>query len=203
MLSAELGELISQLTCWSGVRIMQDNVLWKPAGAKSLGYHQDSAYLSWFKPSDLCSVWIALDDTHADGGTLEFVCGSHRWPLSKPEGEFHAPLKYRHVMEQVATQSGIEPEIFFVEVPAGGGSVHHGYTWHGSGQNKGNTPRRALVLHAMQSNVEYVPEHFNQGIGPVYARYRRLGDNKMDENHFPILWREDGYRTPGLEAFLA
>jgi hypothetical protein len=24
----------------------------------------------------------------------------------------------------------------------------------------------------------------------------------MDENYFPILWREDGYRTPGLDEYL-
>ncbi|MGB0846348.1 MAG: phytanoyl-CoA dioxygenase family protein [Thiolinea sp.] len=203
VLSVELGELVAGLTGWSGVRIMQDNVLWKPPGAKALGYHQDSAYLSWFRPSDLCSVWIALDDTHANGGTLEFVRGSHNWLLSKPEGEFHAPRQYRNTMEHAAHQAGIVPDIFYIEVPAGGGSVHHGYTWHGSGQNNGLTPRRALVLHAMQSEVEYQPEHFAEGIGPVYSRYRRLADNKMDENHFPVLWREDGYRTPGLEQFLS
>ncbi len=203
VLSSALGELIGQLTGWAGVRIMQDNVLWKPAGAKSLGYHQDSAYLPWFSPADLCSVWIALDATHANGGTLEFVRGSHRWPLAAPEGVFHAPKQYRTAMEKAAARAGVSPDIFHVEVPAGGGSIHHGHTWHGSGQNNGNTPRRALVLHAMQSEVEYVPSHFGVGIGPIYARYRRLGDQKMDENHFPILWRKDGYRTPELEVFLS
>ena len=35
-----------------------------------------------------------------------------------------------------------------------------------------------------------------------YRRYKRLGDNEIDENYFPVLWREDGYRTPGIERFL-
>jgi hypothetical protein len=54
----------------------------------------------------------------------------------------------------------------------------------------------------MRSDVEYVPQNFAQGIGPIYSRYRRLGDNRLDENYFPILWREDGYRTPQIAAFL-
>ncbi len=88
------------------------------------------------------------------------------------------------------------------EVKAGGGSFHHGGTWHGSGANNGLNPRRSLVLHAMPSEVEYVPKKFNQGIGPIYSRYKRLGDNMLDENYFPILWREDGYRTSQIEDYL-
>ena len=29
-----------------------------------------------------------------------------------------------------------------------------------------------------------------------------FADNQMDENYFPILWREDGYRTPQNEEFV-
>ena len=54
----------------------------------------------------------------------------------------------------------------------------------------------------MRSDVEYAPQNFAQGIGPIYSRYKRLGDNKLDENYFPILWRADGYRTPQLDAYL-
>jgi hypothetical protein len=32
----------------------------------------------------------------------------------------------------------------------------------------------------------------------VYSRYAAPDDDAMPEAHFPILWREDGYRTPGL-----
>ncbi len=202
VLSEALGRAIGELSGWPGVRIMIDNVLWKPPAAKSLGFHQDSAYLAWFAPPDLLTCWIALDATRADGGTMELVRGSHRWRPGEPEGEFHAPEDYRKPMLDAAAREGVEPEIVHVEVPAGGGSFHHGWTWHGSGDNRGDLPRRSLVLHAMRSDVEYVPARFDQGIGPIYSRYKRLADNRLDENYFPILWREDGYRTPGIEAYL-
>jgi len=181
---------------------MIDYVVWKPPATKSLGFHQDSAYLSWFTPSDLLTCWIALDDTRADGGTIEFVRGSHKWKLSEPEGEFHAPEDYRKPMREAAAREGVDPEIVYIEVNAGGGSFHHGWTWHGSGANLSPNPRRSLVLHAMRSDVEYVPANFGQGIGPIYSRYKRLGDNQLDENYFPILWREDGYRTPQIDNYL-
>lgn len=198
VLHQRLGEAIAKLAGWSGVRIMIDNVLWKPPQAKSLGYHQDSAFLEWFTPSDLVTCWIALDDTTASGGTMELVRTSHTWEQSTPSGEFHAPVNYRQPMQAAAKKAGVEPDIVAVEVPAGGGSFHHGWTWHGSGQNRGDKPRRSLVLHAMRADVEYVPEKFHTGIGPIYGRYRKLTGNELDENHFPVIWREDGYRTSGI-----
>ena len=31
-------------------------------------------------------------------------------------------------------------------------------------------------------------------------RYKRIGSDEMDESFFPVLWREDGYRTPFLDG---
>jgi ectoine hydroxylase-related dioxygenase (phytanoyl-CoA dioxygenase family) len=193
---------IAALAGWPGVRIMIDNVIWKPPATKSIGFHQDNAYLAWFTPSELMTCWIALDDTTAEGGTIEFARGSHRWQLREPEGKFHAPDDYREPLHRAAASEGVAADIAYVEVAAGGGSFHHGATWHGSGANHAPNPRRSLVLHAMRSDVEYLPRNFAQGIGPIYSRYKRLGDNRLDENYFPILWREDGYRTPQISSFL-
>jgi len=198
----DLGQAIAELGSWPGTRIMIDNVLWKPPGTRSLGYHQDNAYLAWYTPCDLLSCWIALDDTSADGGTLEFVRGSHKWAHLQPEGEFHGPEDYQRYMRAAAAAEGVEPEIVHVEVPKGGGSFHHGWTWHGSGRNLGNSHRRSLVLHAMRSDTRYAPEYLGQGTGRIYSRYKRLADNAIDENYFPILWRRDGYRTAGIDSFL-
>ena len=106
-------------------------------------------------------------------------------------------------MREAAARAGVDPDIAYVEVKAGGGSFHHGRTWHGSGANPGPNPRRSLVLHAMQREVEYVTDNFDQGIGPIYSRYKRLGDNCLDENYFPVLWSEDGYRTPQIDDYLS
>ena len=198
----DIGQAIATLGEWPGTRVMSDNVLWKPPHTRSLGYHQDNSFLSWYHPSELLSCWIALDETTRDGGTIEFVRGSHRWHHSKPEGMFHGPEDYRRYMQSAAEQEGIEPEIVYVEVPEGGGSFHHGWTWHGSGFNHSPVPRRSLVMHGMRSDALYNPAHFHEGTGPIYSRYKRLGDNIMDENFFPITWREDGYRTPALQDFV-
>ena len=201
VLREDIAKAIAGLMGWSGTRIMQDNVIWKPVGTRSFNYHQDNAYLRWFDPGQICTVWIALDDIAVQNGTMELVRGSHRWSLSEPEGEFHAPDDYQASMMKQAARLGVEPDIFHVAVSAGDGSVHHGNIWHGSGPNNGDSPRRSLVIHAMPANSQYRRAGFSKGNGPIYSRYARLHSDEMDENFFPVLWRNDGYRTPGLDSY--
>ena len=202
MLREDFGRALAGLTDWPGISIMTDNVLWKPPGAKPLGYHQDNAYLSWFRPQELISLWIALDDTSADGGTMEVVRGSHTWDQPEPQGEFHGPTAFRKYMDASAAAQGVEPEIIPVLVKKGGGSIHHGRVWHGSDTNNSERPRRALVLHAMSSEAEYAPGHLGDFTGRIYSRYKHLADNRMDENFFPVLWSKDGYRTPEINELI-
>jgi ectoine hydroxylase-related dioxygenase (phytanoyl-CoA dioxygenase family) len=207
-LDESIGRALAELAGWPGARLVQDNLLWKPPGARALGHHQDNAYLAWYTPREMLSCWIALDDTSAEGGTVEYLLGSHRWARSEaPEGPFHGPADYRAAMERAARAEGIAPEIVPavvpVVVPAGGGSFHHGWTWHGSGVNRTQRDRRALVVHGASSEARFVPERLGEGNGPIYGRYRRLGDHTMDENHFPVLWTRDGHRTAGLERYVS
>ena len=151
----------------------------------------------------MLSCWIALDDMSARGGTVEFARGSHRWARAEaPAGTFHGPQDYHAPLERAAVAEGVAPKIVPVEVPAGGGAFHHGWTWHGSGPNTDARDRRALVVHGGSSAARFVPERLGEGNGPVYGRYRRLGDDVMDENHFPILWTREGHRTAGLGAYV-
>ena len=52
VLDAGLGETVARLAGWPGARIVQDNVIWKPPGARSLGFHRDNAYLAWYTPTE-------------------------------------------------------------------------------------------------------------------------------------------------------
>src|SRR3990170_4872865 len=92
VLSERTGRLAAQLAGYRGVRILQDNVLWKPPGTKAIGFHQDSSYADYLVPPEMITCWISLHDTEADAGPLELVRGSHAWPKSPPQRtQFHAP----------------------------------------------------------------------------------------------------------------
>jgi ectoine hydroxylase-related dioxygenase (phytanoyl-CoA dioxygenase family) len=199
VLRAEIGRLCAQLAGWPGARLSQDNVIWKPPGAKALGFHQDDSYTGWIVPSHMTTCWIALDPTTAAGGTIEYVRGSHKWPVSPPIRQFHAPDDYRKEMRDAAVAVGLSaPELVPVEVPAGGCAFHDGRTWHGSDVNRGARPRRSAVSHCMSSEARFHPTT----ISYIYNRYKRVGDETMDESFFPILWRQDGYRTPFLDDYM-
>ena len=195
VLSESTGRLAAQLMGYRGVRILQDNVLWKPPGTKAIGFHQDSSYADYLVPSEMVTCWLALHDTEADAGPLEFVRGSNHWPKTAPQRtQFHAPDDWL-AGPRAAAPEGEELEIVPVVVKAGGGSFHHGLTWHGSAPNDSKTvARMALVSHLLPVEVRF----HETNVDVTYSRYRRRGDLSLDESFFPVLWNESGYRTPWL-----
>lgn len=202
VLAPQIGAAVAALGGWPGARISQDNLIWKPPGGHALGFHQDSSYEQWAEPSDWVSCWIALDDTTARGGTVSYVRGSHRWSHSPMIEQFHAPDDPYADLRRAATAEGLDLddlEIVQVEVPRGGGVFHQGWTWHGSDRNRADVPRRSLVAHCMSSETRFHPEV----TGALYSRYKRFGSTEMDESFFPVIWRDDGYRSPFLDDYLA
>ena len=124
-------------------------MLWKPVGTRPLGMHQDCAYLDWINPNEMISCWIALDDTSAEAGTMELVRGSHRWSRATPIEQFHGPEDYTKEMREAAAAQGVgEPDVVPVVVKKGGGSFHHGNTWHGSNA-KSRQLRQALSCRSL------------------------------------------------------
>ena len=159
VMRADLGKAIATLGGWPGARLMVDNVLWKPPGTRPLALHQDNAYLHWFQPTELLSCWMALDDTRGRCGNARVRARiAPLASLTPRRSSSTAPRSTASTWRRRAATEGVEPEIVHVEVPKGGGSFHHGWTWHGSGDNTATVPRRSLVLHAMRSDTRYVPE---------------------------------------------
>ncbi len=194
VLREDVGRACAALRGWPGARINQDNVIWKPPGAKPLGFHQDDSYQSWIVPNEMMTCWITLDDTTASGGTIEYARGSHLWPIAPPIAQFHAPDDPLSDLKPAAKAAGATPDIVPIEIPAGSAVFHHGRTWHGSRDNKGTAPRRSIIAHCMSSQAEHHATHTH----PVYSRYKKQGSQELDESYFPILWREDGYRSAWL-----
>ena len=199
VLRADIGEAAARLRGWPGARIGQDNVIWKPPGTKPLGFHQDDSYNKWIVPGEMLTCWITLDDTKAHQGTIEYVRGSHRWPVAPPIKQFHAPedpLSDLHTAAMVAGNANCE--IVPIEIAAGSAVFHHGRTWHGSRDNKGDQPRRAVIAHCISSAASFHPTD----VSYIYSRYKKVGSVEMDESYFPVLWRNDGYRTPWLDDYI-
>ena len=183
-----VGEACSRLMNWKGAKLIQDNVLWKPPGGKTLGYHQDAAYDDWIIPQTMMTCWMSLDNTSKSTGTLEYVKGSHKWGLQPPKGEFHSPKDYKEQLKIFAEKNNQKIEIVYVEVPAGGVSFHHGYMWHGSGINTSKDHRRAIVSHCVPSDAKFHPTN-EGGTAKIYKKYKKENSDLLDEEYFPLLWK--------------
>jgi len=185
-----IGEFVSKLMDWKGARLLQDNVLWKPPSGKSLLFHQDASYADWIIPQTMVTCWMSLDDTSKETGTLEYVVGSHKWGLSPPSGKFHAPDNYKKELQKFAKKNNKNLKTVHVELPAGGVSFHQGYTWHGSGINKSQNDRRALVAHCVPHDAKFHPTNIG-GTGRIYKRYKKNDTDELDDSFFPLLWKEN------------
>jgi hypothetical protein len=151
VLSARIGRLAAQLMGYEGVRILQDNVLWKPPGTKAIGFHQDGSYADYLVPPEMVTCWMSLQETgrrrRADRvrprleplGRLAALAGA----VPRARG-----LAGRRPGRAAADVS--ELEIVPVVVKAGGGAFHHNATWHGSEPNRsGTVARMGLVSHML------------------------------------------------------
>jgi phytanoyl-CoA hydroxylase len=88
-LSADLGRAASVLAGWSGARLGQDTIWWKVPKTRPIAHHQDSSFMDFLDPSVTVTCWVTLDDTQPDAGTLEYIPGSHLWPLTSLPESFH------------------------------------------------------------------------------------------------------------------
>ncbi len=199
VLSSDIGRAAAALAGWSGTRLVLDTIWWKPPGTKAISLHQDSSFLSYLEPPQTLTCWVTLDETRREAGTIEYVPGSHRWPLTPLPDGFHAPDDYRALMRRAAAAAGVDdPEPVAIEAPAGSLVFHAGEIWHGSGPNRsGDRMRRSIGLHMVAADTRFS----ERPGGYIVRRYQLSGDPAMNESFFPILWTEDDRRTPWIEAY--
>ena len=195
VLSERTGRLAAQLARYAASRLLQDNVLWKPPGAKAIGFHQDGSYADYLVPAEMITCWISLDDLPADAGPIEYVRGSHRWPRSAAAAEPvpcarglarsrpRRGARRRRARRRAGRREGgrrlVPPRPDVARLAA---------------ERERAVARMALVSHMLPVEARF----HDRNVDLIYSRYRRRGDLTLDESFFPVLWDESGYRTPWL-----
>ncbi|KAL9189078.1 hypothetical protein ACHAXT_011568 [Thalassiosira profunda] len=198
--SPEIGRMVAELAGWEhGARLAQDQVWAKPPGAPPLVFHRDSPYFM-FTPSDVVTVWVALDDMDEEIGPLEYVRGSHQWGdgrVGSSSSFFQS--ENRKLLYSAAKLEGIDgPEsveiVSMAGLRAGGISIHHGKCWHGSGKNRSaNRPRRGVGLHFVPAEVRFTKNARKSKLWRSYIP-EDVGDEELihaelPEEDFPLVWK--------------
>ncbi len=189
-----LGSLVAQLAGWEvGARLAQDQVWAKPPGAPPLVFHRDTPYFM-FQPNDVVTVWFALDDMDEDLGPLEYVRGSHRWGdgrVGSASQFFHHDV--RSLLRSAAEREGIDPDTLEIVsmsgLTKGSISIHHGKTWHGSGENKSKyKPRRGLGIHFVPANVRFTEDASRSSLWKSYvANVEDPSTVDLSHEDFPVI----------------
>jgi len=144
-----LGSLAAQVTGAKAVQLWASQLLIKPpaSGAQgNVGWHQDRQYWSYWQDAEgLFTMWIALSDVGEQSGAMRFVRGSQGWGFLG-EGDFfgkdHAAQR-----EQISIPEGQVWEEVPAILQAGGVSLHHCLSYHGSGPNTSAEARCSIALH--------------------------------------------------------
>ena len=131
-------DIVEQLV-GPGVRYQSTKLNLKAAGYGSpVEWHQDWAFYPHTN-DDILAVGVCIDAMSEANGGLLVVPGSHRGPLydHHQDGWFVGAITGAEVDTEQVVQ---------LEVPAGGISLHHVRTVHGSVPNRSPRPRRLLLL---------------------------------------------------------
>jgi ectoine hydroxylase-related dioxygenase (phytanoyl-CoA dioxygenase family) len=157
----------------SGVQLLQDALLVKPAGASAtLAWHRDRSYLGYVEPERTISVRLAISACTEASGCMWVLDGSHGWAGAS------AALAPEHprtgAFAQVA--DGLEPEaharLATARVPIllapGDVSFHDGRTLHASFANTSREARQTLVAHVCPGGARLVPERLAPHLVPYF-----------------------------------
>jgi ectoine hydroxylase-related dioxygenase (phytanoyl-CoA dioxygenase family) len=148
MTDARLAEMAAQLLETPSVSLTEDQLFEKPPRSGHLAMHQDFPYQTFASNDHLVTLWLALTDVTMEMAPMEYVPGSHTWPVAAWASHF-ADGNHDDYMEIVhkTRPPGAAVEFTPVLAPAGGGAFHHTKVMHGSRPNVSNRSRRALALH--------------------------------------------------------
>ncbi|MFI9411930.1 phytanoyl-CoA dioxygenase family protein [Nocardia gamkensis] len=158
----------------------------KPAGCGSpVQWHQDFGILPYTN-DDLVVCGLALTDSTVRNGCLHVIPGSHRGPIL----DHHQDGVMIGAIQEGATGFDIARAVP-VEVPAGGMSLHHFRTLHGSAPNHSDLDRRIYFLDYAAADAFPVakkisPVEFDQRI----VRGSATREARMMPLTFPIPNRE-------------
>ncbi len=165
------------------VRFWHDQLFCKPAKHGGIvAWHQDYSYWTRTTPMAHLTCWIGLDDSRRDNGCLQYVPGSHRWPLLPITGLAGDMESIREVLSDSQWAQFQHPAA--AELSVGHCSFHHPLTVHGSFANNTVRPRRAVVINAVRDGVQSSSnEPLLAGVPPVPS------GQPLGGQFFPLLFQ--------------
>jgi len=204
VLKPVIGYIGARLMRSPEARLWHDQVIYKPpsTGADdregNVGWHQDYAHWQCSSTPNMCTAWVALQDTDLSNGGMRTIVGSHKWGLQDDAYTF-GEKDLQGLQERFAQGRPWVDEPCVLK--AGEASFHHALCFHGSGPNLSPNPRLNFIVHMMPADCVLrttggAMHHLNASmLGP----FVRAG-TPFAGPRFPRLWPEDPGFPRTLEA---
>lgn len=100
---------------------------------------------------DHLTCWIGLDDSDSENGSVNYIPGSHRWPLLPITGLAGDMEAIKDVLDPDQLEAFQSPVA--TNLKAGEVVFHHPLMVHGSFENRTERPRRATVINVVKDGV--------------------------------------------------
>lgn len=187
------------------IRLFQSTLILKPARPQEesnlVPWHFDKHYWASCTSESMLTAFIPFHDCDEEMGTITMVDGSHRWKETggNDETSLHFAERDRdqldEMLEENARFNNTEVRKIPMTIPRGHMSFHHCLTYHGSGANRSDRPRRAISLHLQDGANRYrqfrrsddVPVVYNHDV--LVRRGPGGQPDYADEAYCPVLWR--------------
>ncbi len=136
----------------------------------NVGWHQDKQYWKYLD-GELFTAWVAVSDVTSDSGPMRFLRGSHRWGLLD-SGDFFGH-DHEAQRKEIPVPEGEAWDEVEAVLPAGAVSFHDRHTYHASGPNVSDAPRRSFAFHLrtekarpVEGRNDYYVQHLDD---PAYC----------------------------------
>jgi len=180
-----------QLLGANAVRLVEDDIISKePHKGGPLAWHQDHPYFALAQPN-VITAWIALDDVTEANGAMYMAVGSHltgeRLPVSFKTGAVLDNVRRPSTVVPIGDPYELGYQVRPVEIRAGEVSLHHPYTWHASGPNRTDRPRRAILERYMTDGTIWLGAARAEAFYPPEARVDEMIGLPLRGDYFPIV----------------
>jgi len=147
----------------------------KPPGtAHSTPPHQDNFYFC-LRPSNVVTIWLALDPVDDENGCLHYVVGSHRDGI-RPHGASQV-LGFSQAIRDYSDQD--EARSVTVHLDPGDIVAHHGETIHRADANRSATRhRRAFAMVFKGESCQRDAKAYDRYERALQSQHEALGINE-------------------------
>jgi len=204
LLKPLIGAVAARLAQVEAIRVFQATLIYKPPvpGEPSnvVPWHFDKHYWASSSSERMLTAFIPFHDCDEEMGTITMVDGSHLWEEvgTDDSATRHFADRDRDQLEELLAANAAHNDTEVTKVPMiipkGHLSFHHCRTYHGSGTNRSDRPRRAVSLHLQDGDNGYREFPLSDGSLAFYnhdSLVRRTPDGRpdyADPEFCPTLW---------------